>query len=363
MNSRKKTVLHVVGAMNLAGVETVLMNVLRNINSKKFEFVFLCYIEGEYAYEKEINELGAKIVRIEDQRISNPLAFVRNIERVIIEEQVDIVHSHVDFTSAYAMLAAHRAGISKRIVHAHSTSATKTFNLLKKVWFVLLKKVLNIYSNEKVSCGLDAGKFMFKSSKFNVYNNGVDSKAFRYSKNNRIKIRNKLNIDKKCKVFLHVGRFEDSKNHTFLIDIFNSYLRFDANAKLILIGQGSMYNKIEAKIKSLGIKDSVFMLGSKEGLYEYYSAADLYLMPSKYEGLPVSLIEAQMSGLTCLISENIDKSVIYNNVICLSLSKSAKEWAQKIAMISIGARQVNKKLIYEYSIKNVVKRYEVLYES
>lgn len=363
MSKTPKKILHVVGAMNIGGAETFLMNVLRNINRDEYEFIFLCYIEGDYDYAEELNRLGCKVLRIPDTRITNPLGFVKQIENMIIKEKINIVHSHVDFTSGYAMLAAKNAGINMRIAHAHSASVTRSMNLLRHGWLKILRWLMNHYATERIACGEDAGKFMFGSNTFQIIRNGVDVTRFEFNAASRATIRHQLNIRANDTVFLHIGRFESVKNHDFLIDIFSRYYAHDRMARLILLGDGSLFNVIKKKVSELGLESAVQMLGKQTNTEDYYSASDLFIMPSLYEGLPVTLIEAQMNGLGCLVSDVIDRSVDYGSVNFYSLQKNAEEWSGQINSIKRKHLTVSEDLMNEYDIKKVTNQLQEIYES
>lgn len=363
MKSQRKVILQVVGAMNMGGAETFLMNVLRNINHEKYRLIFLCYLDGKYDYANEIEKLGGRIIRIPDTRITNPIKFIHNIEKIIESEKVDVVHSHVDLSSGYAMLAAKNAGVKIRIAHAHSASVTISKNIVRRIWFNILKKIMNHYASKSIACGADAGEFMFGKNHFQIINNGIDDNRFRFNAKNRAKIRRNLEIGMDDKVFLHVGRFEAVKNHEFLIDVFNSYYALDKSAKLILLGDGRLFNIIKKKINELGLCDVVYLLGKQSNTEDYYSASDLFLMPSFYEGLPVTLIEAQTNGLVCLVSDKIDKMVNYGIVDFYSLNNTPDEWAVCIQKINCNRQSVNKLLAKEYDIKETTKILEGLYEA
>ena len=360
---RQKRILQVVGAMNMGGAETFLMNIFRDINREKYQFIFLCYIDGAYDYEDEIRKLGGKIVRIPDTRITNPVKFTKNIEKVIRYENINIVHSHVDFSSGYSMLAAKNAGIKTRIVHAHNTSATWSKNIIKNVWFKFLKLLMNHYSTNRIACGMNAGKFMFGKKAFKVIHNGIDIKRFRYSATDRTKIRHQLKINMNDTVFLHVGRFEAAKNHNFLIEIFNTYYASNPTAKLILLGDGSLFNTIKKKVSEFGLNDAVYMLGKKTNTEDYYSASDLFIMPSFYEGFPVTLVEAQVNGLACLVGDTIDKTVKYGVVDFYPLEKNATKWAKHAQKINYDHKPTDSLLAKEYDAKKVTNLLKELYES
>lgn len=356
-------ILQVVGAMNMGGVETFLMNIMRNSSTGKSQFIFLCYLDGKYDYEEEIASLGGVIVRIADTRVSNPIKFVRSIEEVIRRESIDIVHSHVDLSTGYVMAAAKRAGVHKRIAHAHNTSASYSGNILRRPWFYILKNMMNKYATHRVACGELAGEFMFPGRDFNIIRNGIDTDRFKFSTVYRSEVRSELGIGTNDKVIVHVGRFEEAKNHTFLIEIFKNYEKLNQDAHLLLIGAGSRLEEIKSLVNNSKLSSKVHFLGKLSDVERYYSAADSFVMPSLYEGSPVSLIEAQASGLYCLVSDNIDKSIRYGNLSFFPLEKSAEDWAGMIKPADVAHRQeVDKKLLIENSVKGSVSKLEEMYE-
>jgi glycosyltransferase involved in cell wall biosynthesis len=363
MKKRQRKILQAVGAMNMGGAETFLMNVLQNIDRSRYKFIFLCYLDGQYDYEDRIKELGGDIVRIPDTRITNPLSFVKNIENVIKNEKIDIVHSHADFSSGYAMLAAKNAGVNNRIVHAHNTSATWSKNFVRNIWFKVLKWMINHYATRRVACGTEAGRYMFGKNVFQVVQNGINVERFQFNLANRARIRRQLKIGMNDLVLLHAGRFESAKNHDFLIDVFNAYRTLNRSTKLILLGDGSLFSIIKNKVDELGLGDVVYMLGKQTNTEDYYSASDLFIMPSFYEGLPVTLIEAQMNGLKCLISGTIDKTVNYGSVEFCQLEETAEEWARRIQNANYEHQPVDRSLSKEYGIKKVTSQLEKIYEA
>lgn len=357
-------ILHVVGRMNMGGAETFLMNILRNIDRSKNQFIFLCYFDGSYDYEEEIRHLGGKIVRIADTRTSNPLRFVKDIEKVIRDEQIDIVHSHVDFSSGYAMLAAKNASVGIRIAHAHSASTSPSANAARIIWLKILKQVMIVNSTNLVACGDAAGRFMFGDKPFQVIRNGINIQRFEFSTSVRSTMRKKLGISENDTVLLHIGRFEAVKNHTFLIDVFAAYRSMDSSARLILLGDGRLIDDVKSQIEALGLGDCVYLMGNQGNTEDYYSASDVFVMPSLYEGLPVTLIEAQANGLQCLVSDGIDKASSYGLIDFFPLEKSADDWSRRIKKHSKHKRgPANRQLVQEYSINEVIKQLERIYGS
>lgn len=364
--AKKTTVLHVVGAMNRGGVETFMMNVLRNVNKDTFDIVFLCYLDGVYDYEEEIGRLGGRIIRIKDNRISAPFSFISSIVSVIEDNNIKIVHSHVDYSTSYAMLAAKKAGVPLRIAHSHNTRATKSKNIIRNLFPVAAKYIINRYANVRLACEEAAGRALFyKKNNFEVLHNGIDLERFSYSLSDRNRIRRSLGIDNSKKVLLHVGRFEEQKNHTYLIDVFSRQMKDDPNTVLILVGDGSLAEAIRTQVREAGAGEAVFFAGKQSDMAAYYSAADVFVLPSLYEGLPVSLVEAQANGLTCLVSDTTDSNADLGSGCMSFISLRDKgAWVKAIATTRArnGIMSVTKsERLMSYDIKTVTKRLESIY--
>lgn len=328
----KIKVLHIIGGMNRGGAETFLMNVLRNIDRKKFEFVFLCYEKGAFDYEDEIIQLGGRIVRIPDVKDVGILAHIQHLRRIMAEYNIDVVHAHTYYNSLFSLIAATLSRIRLRIVHSHNTQSEPNPSFVKRVYFLISKIGIELFANKFVACGDDAGHALFVPwRKFQVINNGINIKDFVYSQDSRNSVREELGIDKRATVLMHAGRFAEVKNHDFLIDTFAEYQKYDPKSRLILVGDGPLRKKTEDKVEKLNLSNAVKFLGLRSDVYRIYSAADAFIFPSIFEGLPVVLVEAQANGIKCIISDAVDKNVrITDSVIFHSLSAGPKTWARHI---------------------------------
>ena len=360
---KKIKVLEVIGSMDMGGAETFLMNVLRNIDRKKFELIFLCYGNKKFDYEEELVSLGGKIVRI-SKPTGNIFKNIKQIKAVIKNNNIDVVHCHTYFNSMYALIAAKQCKIKKRITHSHNTVSEKNPSIIKKIYFSLSKIVIDFYSTDFLACGKEAGEALFfKNKKFQVIDNGIILEKFYYNKNLREEKRKELKLPNDYQIIGHVGRFEEAKNHSFLIDLFDEYQKKNKKTLLLLIGDGSLRPSIEKKIKEKKLNNKVILLLKRSDVNELYNVMDLFLFPSLYEGLPVVLIEAQTNGLPIVASDTIDKDSDYTNTISfLSLQDSKDVWITEIEK-RLGKRTDNRKLMEnsKYNIKNTVKQIEEIY--
>ena len=312
-------ILHVIGAMDRAGAETFLMNVLRNIDRNKFKFYFLCYGDNNFDYEKEIENLGAVIIKVPFKKFQ----IIRNIYRIykiIKEYKIDIVHSHTYYNSVFSVLAAKICKI-KVIIHSHNTKPSHSPNIAQKIYYNISKFIINKYSNYFYACSDDAAKEMFyKKTNYSLIKNGIEIDKFIFDETKRIHLRKELNIEEDTKVICMVARFHEQKNHKFAIDVFNMYTKIDENSVLLLVGRGNTEEEIKKQVHEYRLQDKVKFLGVRKDVADIYSASDLFILPSLFEGLGIVLIEAQTNGLKCLVSTNVPKEVnITDEVVFMSL--------------------------------------------
>lgn len=336
-NMKPIKILLVVGSMDRGGVETLLMNILRNINKSYIKLIFLCYKEKKYDYEDEIISLGSKIIVTPDVKEVGIIKHIQNLITIIKNESIDIVHAHTYFNSMFSMIAAKIAGVKIRITHSHNTQSEEFPSFAKRIYFRISKFLINTLATNYLACGQDAGRAMFyKGNRFTIIDNGIILDDFRYNPTTRNHLRDELNITRDKTVILHVGRFDRQKNHDFLIDIYNEYAKLKPTSVLVLVGDGPLRTEIEKKIADYGIAEKVLFLGKRSDVNELYNIADLFLFPSLFEGLPVTLVEAQANGLVCLISNTIDKTSRFTDCIeFYPLESSPGDWAQRMTQLNL----------------------------
>ena len=348
---------------NLGGIETFIYNLYKNINKERFEVYFLLDKGVKIPFQEEYENGGCKFYRIENRK-SNYFKYLKELKEVYMHNKFDIVHINIMSYSLFERITyACRYSNAKVIVHSHNGGFSKNCKyrktkLLDKIGRFFVRK----YNKKiiKVACGEKAGKFAFKNDEFTIFHNGIDVEKFKFSKENRLKIRKSMNIENDTIIIGLVAMFNNPKNHTFLIDIFYEYLKLNSNAKLMLIGDGYLKQEIEEKVKNLNLTENVIFLGKRIDVNLLYSAMDVYVMPSLYEGLSISLCEAQINGLKCYTSDSVDKkSNITGNVEFLPLENNAKTWAKNIYNDNERDRFVLKKVPDEFIMKNA---YDKIFE-
>ena len=307
---KKRKIIHIIGSMNIGGAETFLMNILRNIDKERYEFVFVCYGEAKFDYEEEIKKEGARIERISIPKTVGFFRYIKELEELFIREKPDVVHAHTYYNSAFSMLAAKKVGIETRITHSHNTKSDVKEGIVYVIYKKIMKYIINKYSNVFLACGIDAGRAIFyKKNKYSVIYNGIETERFIFNKESRKLKREELGIKDDEFVIGNVARFMPVKNQSFLIDIFNEYLKINNKSKLILIGDGPTKEEIQKKVTKYNITEKVLFLGIRKDVNQLYNTMDLFVFPSLFEGFPVVLIETQINGLKALVSDNIDKTV------------------------------------------------------
>lgn len=338
-------ILHVVTMMNLGGIECMLMNYYKSIDRNKVQFDFLVHREKKGPFEDEIESLGGKIYRMLPISPKNYINYKKKLNLFFKKHtEYKIVHSHLNALSSIVLKIAKKNNIPVRIAHSHTAIEPYVFkNILKKNTDIkaTIKNTVQNLVKYKVAknathffaCGVKAGEWLYgknNSSKVVVINNAINSSLFLYNEEKAAEIKKKYKLTGK-KVIGHVGRFNEPKNHSFLIKIFKKILEKDLNSVLVLIGIGNLMDPIKKEVERLGIKDHVLFLGIQNNINDLLQGFDLFLFPSLYEGLPVTLIEAQASGLRIVSSNAVTTEVDITGLITfLNLKSSETEWADTV---------------------------------
>lgn len=335
--SKPIRVLHIVTTMNRGGLETMIMNYYRNIDREKIQFDFLEHRSEISDYDQEIEKLGGKIFRIS---ALNPFSKVykNQLDMFFKEHNYEIIHVHQDCLSTVALKIAKKNNIPIRIAHSHNSSQDKNIKYIIKL---IYKKGIKKYATSLFACGYQAGTWIFETNNFLVMNNAINTKDFLFNTDIRNRIRTELNIENRF-VVGHIGRFCEPKNHDFIIDVFNELLKINQNSYLILVGTGELEEKIIKKVHKLNLQNNVLFYGISQNVNELLQAFDVFLFPSLYEGLPVTMIEAQASGIKCFISEKVPKeTIICDNVEILKLDDTPTQWALEMNKYCLGYERKN----------------------
>jgi glycosyltransferase involved in cell wall biosynthesis len=329
-------ILHVVGGMDRGGTETWLMHVLRHIDRDRFQMDFLVYADRQYAYTDEIQSLGSQILSCPTP--SKPWLFAANFKKILRDnDPYDIIHVQVHLFSGYVLHLAQQAGIKARIIHSHNdTSSIEAIaNWRRKLYSALMKWWIDKNSTVGLAASQMAAVDLFGSSwendsRWRTLYCGVDLAPFS-APIETDNIRAELGIPADAFVVGHVGRFESQKNHQFLIEIAAEIAKLEPNMRLVLVGIGSLRTAIEEKVTEMGLSEKVIFLGTRPDVPRLMRGLmDVFLFPSRYEGLGLVLVEAQAAGLPCIFSDVVppEADLVKPLVQRMSLAKTASDWAE-----------------------------------
>ena len=367
MQSRYKPmrVLQVVTSMNRGGLETFIMNVYRQVDRNRFQFDFLTHRKEEGAYDNEIIELGGVIYHVPRVNPINPL-YWRELDCFFDSHSYDVVHSHINCMSAPILWCARRHGVTGRIAHAHNSSQDEDIKYpIKNV----SKRFIKDVATTLLACSSSAGEWMFGTKNFEVVRNGIDTDRYRFNTLSRARIRSELGISDDALCVGHVGRFESVKNQARIIRIFSELVSSRTDSHLLLVGDGPQRKECMAIVNELELNNRVSFCGVREDIPELMSAMDVFVMPSLYEGLPLVLVEAQASGLPCLVSSAISNEcdLIPGAVSHLALDETDGLWVQFIEELSLnrGDRETSSGLVRQagFDSRDVAERLAALYQS
>lgn len=331
-----KRVLHSVGIMNRGGLETLIMNIYRNIDRSHLQFDFLVHREETGAFDNEILNLGGKIHHIPYVTKIGHFGYIGALNDFFVNHsEYQVVHSHMNAMSGLILQSAKKQRVPIRIAHSHSAKYGNS--LSEKAYKKFVSLAIPSVATHFFSCSQLAGNSLFgkkiASNEMVHIKNGVDLKRFAYKKEIRNKIRRELEVNEETYIVGHVGRFQQMKNHDFLVDVFAEFHKENPNSVLVLVGEGILKQKVEQKVKELNLNKVVHFLGVRDDVHEVMQAFNVLVLPSLYEGLPVTLVEAQAIGIKCIISDAVtmDVDLGLGLVKFISLSDPLSNWVDEIS--------------------------------
>lgn len=353
---------------NHGGIESYIINTYKKINKEIYQYDFVNMWKNKIAEQDFFERRGCKVYNIPNE-YKSPIKCYKQLKQIIINNKYNIVYINKNsLCSSIVLKAVKNSNVPIRIIHSHNTKSTG--GILGNILHEHNRKKISNYCNYFFACTEKAGEWMFNpeiigSSRYYVINNAIDLDKFIFNYKIRNRLRNKLNISKDTIVIGHVGRFEKQKNHDFLVEIFNEVHKRNKKTILILVGKGSLEEKIKEKVKTLKLNDSVKFLGAREDVNELYQIFDVFCLPSLYEGLPLVGIEAQASDLPCIFSNNMSLKVkMLEKAYFLSNLSSPEEWADLI-LKNYGERKNNKVIMQKnnYDIECETIKLEKMYKS
>lgn len=356
------------GGLFSDGILSCIVEYMTAMDKSGMDIRVLATNNPEESIIQRVEKSGCKVVSI-PYRKKNIIKYFFELRRYIAKEKIDIVHVHGSSAiMSVELLAAKLAGCKVRIAHSHNTTCEN-----KKADQILRPLFDKLYT-ESFACGQEAGKWMFGSKSFTVIPNGRSLQKYEYNSEKRVQYRNKLNVPADAFIIGHVGRFNAQKNHEYLIRIFAEFHKKKTNAYLVFIGTGDTVDKTKRQVIELGLENRVIFTGAINNVPDYLSAFDVMLLPSLYEGLPLVVIEWQISGLPCIISDTITKECAITSLVKFeSIKASPAVWAGDIEAVTVDDRSTNKDKIFcevkaagydiDEETKNLKAKYKKLYSA
>lgn len=323
--------MHFTAGFVNGGVEQVLLNYTGKLNKEYGVQESIVYLHSADPAKKEMSEqLGNKMYQIPARRESL-WGNIKATYNLIKKEKPDIVHSHMSLMNFFPLTIAKFLGVPVRVSHSHL--ALNDSDSVKDRFY---KKLTNWSANELVACGEEAGKYLYGNKKFNILFNAIDQKKYQFHQRARNEIREKYSIPENAFLIGNIGRVVKQKNQKFLVKAFDEFYKNYSNSYLMIIGKGEMDQDDEINldnyIKSRRSSSHIIRVSAVQSTEKFYSAFDVFAMPSLYEGLPVVAIEAQASGIPTILSKNIDPSVVYSDKVNLLPIEDTVPWVQEFSL-------------------------------
>lgn len=326
-------ILHVIGQMNRGGAESMIMNIYRKIDRTKIQFDFVVHTDSICDFDDEIKSLGGKIYNCPRFTGTNLVSYVKFWNEFFKEhKEYKIIHGHIGSSASIYLEIAKKNGLFT-IAHSHSDGFDTG---IKGSMYRLFSYPTRFIADYFFACSESAGisrygkRVVNNKTIFSVLKNAIDVNQYAFSEEIRDKKRKELDLENKF-VIGHIGRFDKAKNQEYLVEIFKLIAKKNENAILILIGDGELRSHIIEKVKNYGLEDKVIFTGVRSDVNELLQAMDVFVFPSIYEGLPVTVIEAQAAGLPCLISDTITDEVCITPLVeKLPINQNQLVWANKV---------------------------------
>ena len=365
--NQPERIAHIIGKICASGVENVAFNYYRAIDHSKYQFDFFYDADSTLEPPQDLIKMGARFYRIPPyQRLPDYIKVLRTLFK---EGKYRIVHSHMNTLSVFPLYAAWKERVPIRIAHNHSVPGGNEIkrNALKHV----LRFFSRVFANEFCACSEEAGRWLFGNKCFDkgrvtVLKNAISFSRFSIDRANMEEKRREVGIPEGSIVIGNVGRFTYAKNHAKIISVFEAVRKKQKDAVLLLVGDGERRNEIEQRVREDGIESVVYFAGKVTNPEMYYSMIDVILLPSIFEGVPVTIIEGQIAGVPCVISDVVNTdAVISNGCHYLSVKDNDEKWAGTV-LNCVGEQVVlndnSKKYDIIYAVKELENKYDTLLE-
>ena len=351
----KTTIIFFIGLMNGGGVEKIILSYCKNLDKNKFNFIFVTSKSSiQIPYDK-IKNLNAKLVLTPDY-YKDKLSYIKTVFKILKENKNSIFHCN--YLSPLPYFIAKLVGIKNIIAHSHAYQAKVDFKHRIRRFLVCS------FANTYFACAKNAGKYAFKNRKFTIINNAINLNDFAFDENFKKYFFEKNNLFDK-KIIGHIGRFSKEKNHKFIIDMFKKVLEKDPSFYLLLVGDGELFDEIKNYSNDIGVYDNIIFLGNVDNANKIYSLFDIFVLPSLFEGFPITLVEAQANGLKCLVSDRVSKEINFINNCSFLTIENIDLWVNELLNSNFLRKKNSLKILEEkgFDIKTEAKKLEKIYES
>lgn len=343
----KIKVLMVAGDMHVGGIENQLMHLARNANKEKFQIDFTSTMPDAF-YREEIEQLGGKFLLIPPMNWKKPLVYCNALLKIMKEGQYDIVHSHELFHSGITLAIAKRAGIPCRFVHAHNwcddDGTGRKRGPIRTIYNIIMRKLINNCSTVQIACSTWAGEFLYgkkmlEKGSYHLIFNSVDTENF-LDKFDQVE--SGEFCDDGWMNILNVARITAVKNQKFLVELAEEFRRRDVKIRILCAGNGdkAYEDQVRGYIKEKKLEQYVLLLGVRKDIDVLMRKSKVFILPSKYEGMPLVMIEAQASGLPCVSANTYSPEVDFgiDKVRWLSLEDDISIWAEAVEKAAVAGR-------------------------
>lgn len=357
------------------GIETFLVNVLKKIDKTKYDITVVIAIdEGvECLHEKTVTDMGIRVIHAGDlDSVKKKLAYIKNLKKILTSEHFDIAHANMDLLNGITLSVAKRCGIPVRICHAHTSKSQYSpmghFATIKKFiqknYSKTMKRLVCKYSTTRLACSEVASEYFYGKKESIVIKNGIDTESYLLNDSfDKVGFKKSLGALENEKIIISVGRLTAVKNLMFALEAVARLANFRTEFKYILVGGGELETELRQKVKELGIEDNVIFTGVRTDVKDILVCCDCFLMPSLFEGLPFSLVEAQAAGLPCIVSDTVTREADLGLTEYLSLESGAENWAKSISRtLDMPKKKVDEIKLARFDISNTVAQLEEIYD-
>lgn len=347
---RKIKVAMLTSHFDITGIGTVMMNYCTALDKEKFDLTIIAGKPIADKYKKECEKYRIQLIALPSRHKESKKHYI-TLWKVLRAGHYDIVHDHGNSSMmAIELTIAKLVGVKNRIAHSHNSICPNM-----KVHKILNPYFRTIYT-KALACGKLAGNWLFGENNFEILPNGFHTEDFVFSEENRDAIRTELGIENQL-VIGHIGRINAQKNQEYLLDIFEEVASRRNDVILLLVGTGPDEEKIRVRVQEHPYKNRIILYGETDNPTAFYSAMDMFVFPSRFEGLPVVLLEAQISGLPCVVSDKVTREVDLGDIIWKSIDTDPGQWA----VVVLTAKQYSglERVTYREEHLEQIRKYDI----